>query len=69
MNTLLAAELNQMRHEELMAEAERVRLVRRAQSGAGAGGRASIVRRLVLSLKEVAQRQVVRRVLSPAANG
>ena len=69
MNTLLAAELNQMRHEELMAEAEHVRLVRRAQSGAGAGGRASMVRRFVLSLKGFAQRQVIHRVLSPAANG
>jgi hypothetical protein len=68
MNTLLEVELNQMRYDELLAEAERVRLARRAKSGDGAG-RSSIVQWLALSLKGIALRKVVRRVLSPAANG
>lgn len=56
-----------MRYEELLAEAERMRLARRARNGAGAG-RVSIVRWLMLGLKEVTRRKVAPRVLTPAAN-
>lgn len=50
LNTFLEVELNHMHYEELLAQAERVRLARRARKGDGAG-RASIVGRLPVSLK------------------